>query len=79
MERIKVSQSPEFDASKTNPSGPWNEDAIEDAINAEHDDFDFDNELSDDHDNDSAAWVDDGPTSCRDIINECDYPDYYSD
>jgi exonuclease 3'-5' domain-containing protein 1 len=24
-------------------------------------------------------WVDDGPTSCRDIIDECDYYLYYSD
>jgi exonuclease 3'-5' domain-containing protein 1 len=24
-------------------------------------------------------WYDDGPTSCRDIINDCDYDYYYSD
>ena len=89
-ERIKFSQSPKFDASKTNASGPWDGDAIEEAINqwnddilenamnAEHDDFDFDFERVDDFDNDSD-WVDDGPTSCRDIINDCDYNYYYSD
>ncbi|KAF1994259.1 hypothetical protein P154DRAFT_448000 [Amniculicola lignicola CBS 123094] len=27
----------------------------------------------------SGYWDDDGPTSCRDIINECDYDCYYSD
>lgn len=27
----------------------------------------------------SGYWDDDGPTSCRDIINECDYHYYYSD
>jgi hypothetical protein len=27
----------------------------------------------------SGYWDDDGPTSCRDIINECDYDYYYSD
>jgi len=27
----------------------------------------------------SGSWDDDGPTSCRDIINECDYDYYYSD
>ena len=27
----------------------------------------------------SEYWDDDGPISCRDIINDCDYDDYYSD
>lgn len=27
----------------------------------------------------SGYWDDDGPTSCRDIINDCDYDYYYSD
>jgi hypothetical protein len=27
----------------------------------------------------SGYWDDDGPTSGRDIINECDYDYYYSD
>ncbi|KAF2245284.1 hypothetical protein BU26DRAFT_66740 [Trematosphaeria pertusa] len=27
----------------------------------------------------SESWVDDGPTSCRDIINDCDYDYYFSD
>jgi exonuclease 3'-5' domain-containing protein 1 len=28
---------------------------------------------------DSYDWYDDGPTSCRDIIDDCDYHFYYSD
>jgi exonuclease 3'-5' domain-containing protein 1 len=36
----------------------------------EDDDWDFDGD---------EGWVDDGPTSCRDIINDCDYDYYYSD
>ena len=36
----------------------------------EDDDWDFDGD---------DGWVDDGPTSCRDIINDCDYDYYYSD
>ena len=36
----------------------------------ESDDWDFD---------ERDGWYDDGPTSCRDIINDCDYDYYYSD
>jgi exonuclease 3'-5' domain-containing protein 1 len=38
------------------------------------DDFDAHNDFDADDD-----WYDDGPTSCRDIINDCDYDLYYSD
>lgn len=30
-------------------------------------------------DDDDPYWEDDGPTSCRDIISECDMAYYYSD
>jgi exonuclease 3'-5' domain-containing protein 1 len=39
------------------------------------DDFDDDDWDSDGDD----GWVDDGPTSCRDIIDDWDYHLYYSD
>ena len=31
------------------------------------------------HDDGYDDWYDNGPTSCRDIINDCDYDYYYSD
>jgi exonuclease 3'-5' domain-containing protein 1 len=37
--------------------------------------YDDDEEEEDGNDN----WYDDYPTSCRDIINDCDYDYYYSD
>tara|TARA_R110002003_G_scaffold2519_1_gene24404 strand:- start:2148 stop:2879 length:732 start_codon:yes stop_codon:yes gene_type:complete len=36
-------------------------------------------ESFDPHDDGDDDWYDDGPTSCRDIINDCDYDYYYSD
>ncbi|GKZ34900.1 hypothetical protein AbraIFM66950_005297 [Aspergillus brasiliensis] len=45
----------------------WNIHIMEEAMNPEEDDYD------------DYRWVDDGPTSCRDIINDRDYDDYYSD
>lgn len=90
-ERIQLSQSPKFDGtSQANARGPWNSEAIEEAINQWNDDimdnamnyeggdFDFDFEPFGDFDND-CDWDDDGPTSGRDIINDCDYDYYYSD
>lgn len=45
-----------------------------------HDYFDETFELHDESDDDeSSNWYDDGPTSCRDIINDYDYHLYYSD
>lgn len=38
--------------------------------------FDEDGDLDFNEDDD---WADDGPTSCRDIINSWDYDYYYSD
>jgi len=38
----------------------------------------FDESFDPHHDWDDG-WYDDGPTSCRDIINDCDYDYYYSD
>ena len=41
---------------------------------------DLNDDLDDDFDDDfDDEWYDDGPTSCRDIINDCDYHLYYSD
>ncbi|KAJ5654966.1 hypothetical protein N7490_001969 [Penicillium lividum] len=93
-ERIQLSQSPNFDGtSQANARGPWTREAIEEAINQWNDDimdnamneegrdFDFDFEpiFDDFDDNDDDDWHDDGPTSCRDIIPDCDYHYYYSD
>jgi exonuclease 3'-5' domain-containing protein 1 len=62
----------------------WNDDVLDNAINCEDDDF-FEAEYDDVLDNAlnceeyDYGWEDDGPTSCRDIINDCDYEYYYSD
>ncbi|KAJ5557340.1 hypothetical protein N7494_001255 [Penicillium frequentans] len=90
---IKLSQSPRFDGkSRANARGPWDKESIEQAIDQWNDDImdeamneqeDFDHEFRDimdcEEDDDDYGWQDDGPTSCRDIINSCDYGDYYSD
>ncbi|OGE46844.1 hypothetical protein PENARI_c100G04175 [Penicillium arizonense] len=86
-ERIKLSRSPEFDGtSKSNARGPWNRESFEEGINRWNDDI-LDNALHCEDDDfygpedydDDYGWEDDGPTSCRDIINDCDYDYYYSD
>jgi exonuclease 3'-5' domain-containing protein 1 len=86
-ERIRLSRSPRFDGtSKSNARGPWDRESIEEAINQWNDDV-LDNALSCGDDeffglgefDDDCGWQDDGPTSCRDIINDCDYEYYYSD
>ncbi|KAL3462798.1 ribonuclease H-like domain-containing protein [Aspergillus heterothallicus] len=62
----------------------WNDDVLDNALNCEDDDF-FEAEYDDVLDNAlnceeyDYGWEDDGPTSCRDIINDCDYEYYYSD
>jgi exonuclease 3'-5' domain-containing protein 1 len=38
---------------------------------------DFDEDFDESFDSDD--WYDDGPTSCRDVIDDCDYDFYYSD
>ncbi|KAJ6003283.1 hypothetical protein N7451_005830 [Penicillium sp. IBT 35674x] len=90
---IKLSQSPRFDGkSRANARGPWDSESIEQAIEQWNDDImleamnkqeDHDWEFADildcEEDDDGNGWQDDGPTSCRDIINSCDYGDYYSD
>lgn len=87
---IRLSQSPRFDGTSiANVRGPWDEDSIEEAINQWNDDImleamnepgEFDREFEDNMDDDDEyGWQDDGPTSCRDIINDCDHGDYYSD
>ncbi|CAG8219518.1 unnamed protein product [Penicillium salamii] len=86
-ERIRLSRSSGFDGtSKSNARGPWDRESIEEAINQWNDDI-LDDALScGDNDfygledsDDDCGWQDDGPTSCRDIINDCDYGYYYSD
>lgn len=86
-ERIRLSRSPTFDGIlKSNARGPWVREFIEEAINQWNDDI-LDNALSCGDDefygleesDDDCGWQDDGPTSCRDIINDCDYEYYYSD
>ncbi|OJJ75211.1 hypothetical protein ASPBRDRAFT_40492 [Aspergillus brasiliensis CBS 101740] len=62
----------------------WNDDVMDEALHGEGDDDYLDLEVYDydygwDNDDDDYRWVDDGPTNCRDIINDCDYHDYYSD
>jgi exonuclease 3'-5' domain-containing protein 1 len=79
-ERIKLSQSPTFDGTSTsNTRGPWN--SIEEPIDQCHNDDPYSELLWDEifESKDFDDWEDDGPTSCRDIINNCDYDYYYSD
>lgn len=92
-ERIRLSQSPNFNGtSQSNARGPWtregieeainqwNDDIMDNAMNEEGNDFDFDFEpIFHDFDDDDDDWHDDGPTSCRDIIPDWDYDYYYSD
>lgn len=52
----------------------WNDAIVENALTCEDDDF-FGLEEEDD----DCGWEDDGPTSCKDIINDCDYEYYYPD
>ncbi|PCG89820.1 Hypothetical protein PENO1_102510 [Penicillium occitanis (nom. inval.)] len=87
-ERIKLSQSPCFDeASNTNARGPWDKASLEEAVNQWNDDVledvlngpgEFEDENLDemlwaDIFDGPDDWEDDGPTSCRDIINNYDY------
>lgn len=92
---IRLSQSPNFDGtSKANVCGPWDDDSIREEIHQWNDDIRleilsgqdaFDRECDEFLDDvlycegDGYGWQDDGLTSCRDIISECDYGDYYSD
>ncbi|QKX62540.1 uncharacterized protein TRUGW13939_09701 [Talaromyces rugulosus] len=91
QERIKLSQSPSFDGtSNTNARGTWDKESLEEALNQWNDDI-LDNAFEDDildemlwadvfdGPEEFDDWEDDGPTSCRDIINNCDYDYYYSD
>lgn len=80
--RVEASQKPEYQPHGPNRTlAPWCEDQNRklDEWNyvppprdyfGEEDDWD-----SDEYDD----WRDDGPTSCRDIIDSCDYHYYYSD
>lgn len=86
-ERAKLSRDPEFDgASNPTTRGPWDRKTIEKAIDQWNDDV-LDNALHEEDDDffgleeydDDYGWKDDGPTNCRDIINDCDYEYYYSD
>ena len=78
--RVEASQKPEYQPQGPDMTlAPWNEDQnrtldewnyVPPRDDFEDDDWDFDGD---------DGWVDDGPTSCRDIINDCDYDYYYSD
>ncbi|GKZ24028.1 hypothetical protein AbraIFM66951_010526 [Aspergillus brasiliensis] len=64
----------------------WNDDVMDSAMNPEETDDDrWNNHIMEEamnpeeEDYNDYRWVDDGPTSCRDIINDRDYDDYYSD
>lgn len=82
QERIKLSQSPSFDGtSNTNTRGPWDKESLEEAINQWNDDILGNALIGEDVFNRAEGfndWEDDGPTSYRDIINDCDYDYYYS-
>ncbi|KAF9882708.1 hypothetical protein FE257_005503 [Aspergillus nanangensis] len=78
-------RSPWDDYSLEEEVNQWNDDILDEAIISQNDGLNdiydlmniMDEEdygLANDH-----SWVDDGPTSCRDIINDCDYDYYYSD
>jgi exonuclease 3'-5' domain-containing protein 1 len=79
-ERIKLSQSPRFDGtSRTNARGPWDDESTQAAIDQWNDDILDNAMMEEDVYEESDYWEDDGPTSCRDIINDWDYDYYYSD
>lgn len=80
--RVAVSQKPEYQPHGPNRTlAPWNEDQ-----NRTLDEWNYVPPPRDFHEDDFGAdwdelesWDDDGPTSCRDIISNCDYDYYYSD
>lgn len=83
-ERIRLSRDPGFDGtSKFNARGPWDRESIDKAIDQWNDDvldsaLNYEGDDIFESDDDDRGW-DDGPTNCRDIINDCDYESYYSD
>lgn len=79
--RVEASQKPEYQPHGPDRTlAPWSEEQNRtldewNYVPPPRDDFEDDDWDSDGDD----GWVDDGPTSCRDIIDDCDYYLYYSD
>jgi exonuclease 3'-5' domain-containing protein 1 len=72
--RVEASQKPEYQPHDPDRTlTPWSEDQ-----NRNLDEWNYVPPPRDYFDEDDD-WVDDGPTSCRDIINSWDYDYYYSD
>jgi len=79
-QRVEASQKPEYQPHGPDRTlAPWSEEQ-----NKNLDEWNYvppppDYFDEDDSWDDNDIWYDDGPTSCRDIINDCDYDLYYSD
>jgi exonuclease 3'-5' domain-containing protein 1 len=82
--RVEASQKPEYQPhGKDRTLAPWSVDQNRTLdewfriyLPPSHNYFDED-DYGGFHEDDD--WIDDGPTSCRDIINDCDMDYYYSD
>jgi exonuclease 3'-5' domain-containing protein 1 len=81
--RVEESQKPEYQPhGRDRTLAPWSKEQnkILDEWNYVPPPRDYFDEDDDDWDiNEDDGWVDDGPTSCRDIISSWDYDLYYSD
>ncbi|KAH8710119.1 hypothetical protein GQ44DRAFT_714679 [Phaeosphaeriaceae sp. PMI808] len=63
---------------------PWNKDQNTSLdqwnyVPPARDYFDEPFEMHDESGDEDYDWYDDGPTTCRDCIDDCDYHFYYSD
>jgi len=80
--RVEASQKPEYQPHGPDRTlAPWSEDQNRtldewNYVPPPRDDFDEDDDWDSDE---NDGWVDDGPTSCRDIIDDWDHHLYYSD
>jgi exonuclease 3'-5' domain-containing protein 1 len=81
--RVAASQDPRHQPRGPDKAiAPWSreQNALLDQWNhvPSHDE-DLDDSLDYSDDNCDDDWYDDGPTSCRDVIDDCDYHFYYND